>query len=465
MIRPCLLLFCSTALVAQTFDRTHPPAAAEPRPFKLPPVYETKLANGLTVMLVQDDRVPLVTARLAFRCGNRRDPADTPGLAAAVAELITQSTARVSTVQIAEALDGTGGTLNATAGADHLSIDGSIPTDSLPVLLTLFGNVAASPEFSDIDLRLYRQNRRQTLLRQYTQTSFAANTIFRQALFQGHPYSHIAPTPDSLDRLSRQALLEYREKWLVPNNAILLLVGRLPDRADTMKLITDRFGLWEERPLPQTTAVPLPKPAAKRILVDNPGAAQADVRMGKIAATQHDPDYFAEITGSVIVGGVPIGRMFLDLREKKGFVYDVRTDHAAFDEAGILSATTQVRNEVAGEAIEDMLDHLNRMASEPVSEKELADAKISVAGSFLLGLETQAGLADELMVAWIQGLPASWLETWRTRLEAVKADEIQAAAKKYMATQDNVLIVVGDAAKIQGALTKIGKFEVNKVVR
>lgn len=455
-------LLASAALIAQSFDRTKPPEPSAPHPYKLPPVFEARLLNGLTVVLVEDARVPLVTVRLAFHCGNRRDPKELPGLASAVADLMTQATSTRGFIQIVEAVDTMGGSLNASSGADHVAVNGSIESENLAPLLDIMADVAKNAEFSDIDLRLYKQNRKQTLARQFAQNSYIANYVFRQVLFGDHPYSHIGPTYDSLDRLTHQALVDYRNIWLVPNNGFLIMVGRLPPRADTLKMIAERFGAWERKTLPEVKRELAPAPAKRLILIDRPGAAQVDVRIGRIAATQRDPDYFAEWAGSIIVGGVPLGRMFLDLREKRGFAYDVRTEHVAFNEAGILSSTIQVRNEVAGDAIRAMIEHLDRMASEPVTAKELADAKSSAAGSFLLHLETQAGLADELMVNAIQELGPGFLESWRTGMEAVKAEDVQAAAKKFLATQDSLVVVVGDASKIQESLTGIGKLEIVK---
>jgi zinc protease len=457
------VLIGSLAL-AQTFDRTHPPEPGPPRPFRLPSVYETRLPNGLTVVLVDDQRTPMVTARLAFRCGIRRDPKDLPGVAEAVAELMTQGTRRRSFVQIAEAIDNMGGTLTGTAGADHVAINGSIQSERAVTLLDIMLDVARNADFSSIDVRLYRQNRKQILLRQFGQAAFVANSEFRKAIFGDHPYAHFGPTLASLEKLDRQSLVDYRDRWLVPNNGFLLLVGKLPPRADMVKLITERFGPWEQKALPETPRAPLPAPVKKLILIDRPGAVQADVRMGKVGATQRGPDYFAEIAAAEIAGGVPIGRLFLDLREKRGFVYDVRAERVAFDEAGILAITTQVRNDAAGDAIRVMLDHLNRIGAEPVTEKELSDAKSFTAGSFMLGLETQAGLADELMVGRIQGLPADYLDKWRSRLEEVRIEEVQAAAKKYLSASDNVVVVVGDAAKLGPVLQTAGKFEVVKAV-
>jgi zinc protease len=447
---------------AQTIDRTRPPEAPGMRPYQPPPAYETQLPNGLDVLLIDDARAPLATARLIFACGNRRDPKEIPGLAAAVADTLTRGTKRRGFVQIAEDVDGLGGSIGAVSGADHISIGGSIEVTNLRSLVEIMADVARNAEFPEIDLSLYKQNRGQALARQRSQPSFAANEVFRAALFGDHPYAHLGPTSVSLGKMDRDALMAFRDTWLTPNNAHFILIGKLPARADTMKLVADYFGSWERKAMPAIAAAAAPAPSKKLILVDRPGATQADVRMGKIAATQRDPQYFAEIAAALVAGAVPMGRMFQDLRENRGFVYDVRTEHVAFDEAGILSTITQVRNDVAGDAIQAILAHLDRMADEPVTARELADAKSFVTGNFLLRLEPQTGLADELMIERIQNLPGGYLASWTSRVQAVRPEEVQAAAKKYMSTRDMVVVVAGDAAKIGPSLAKIGKFEVVK---
>src|SRR6202453_831764 len=112
------LILGSFPLLAQTIDLTKPPVSRDPRPYKLPPVFETKLPNGLTVMLAEDARFPLVTTRLVFPAGNKRDPKDVPGLAAGVASMLMQGTSKLTYQQLAEDLDNLGGTLTAATGAD-----------------------------------------------------------------------------------------------------------------------------------------------------------------------------------------------------------------------------------------------------------------------------------------------------------------------------------------------------------
>ena len=129
-------------------------------------------------------------------------------------------------------------------------------------------------------------------------------------------------------------------------------------------------------------------------------------------------------------------------------------------DAGTFSAVTEVRNEVAAPALEGILDHLNRQANEQVSKEELSDAKTYANGSFLLSMEPQRGLADRLVQIKVMNLPKDYLDTYTTKINSVEPDQIQNAAKKYMAPADSAIIVVGDAAALGKQLEKIGTFEV-----
>jgi zinc protease len=204
------------AASAQTMDRSKPPASREPRPYKLPPVTETRLANGLTVLMAEDPRVPLVTARLVFLAGNKRDPNDLPGLAASVSAMLLQGTTTRSFQQIAEQLDDLGAVLDATSGDDQIMIAGSILNENTGKLLEIMADVARRATFPENELTLYRQNRKQTLSVQRAQSAFLANEEFRKAIFGEHPYAHIGPTMASLDRIDRKTLVEYRDTSSCP---------------------------------------------------------------------------------------------------------------------------------------------------------------------------------------------------------------------------------------------------------
>jgi zinc protease len=457
-----LSMLAALPLVAQTIDLSKPPVSREAKAYKLPPVFETKLPNGLTVMLAEDARFPLVTTRLVFLAGNKRDPKDIPGLAASLASMLMQGTTTRTYQQIAEELDSLGGTMNAVTSADSLTIDGSVLTENAMRMMALISDVARNAVFPTNELTLHKQNRKQTLMVQHSQPSYLANEEYRKVLFGDGPYAHVGPTMESIDKIDRKPLQDFRDTFLVPNNAYLIVVGKLPARAQILKAITDQFGAWQQKTVP-AYASPKP-PDAKRqlVLVDRPGSVQADMRMGRIAATYSDPDFFPETVGSLIEGGGPNSRLFLDIREKRGYAYDVHTETAALADAGTFSAVTQVRNEAAADALQGILEHLDRMAKEPVANQELTEAKSYANGVFLLGMEPQRGLADRLAQIKVMNLPKNYLETYTTKINSVEPDQIETAAKKYMATDKAAIVVVGDASKIQQSLEKIGSFEVVK---
>jgi zinc protease len=460
MNRCLLLLGVALPLAAQTVDLSKPPVSRDPRPYKLPPVTETKLPNGLTVMLAEDNRFPLVTARLVFLAGNKRDPKDIPGLAAAVASMLMQGTSTRTYQRIAEQLDSLGGVLNAQTGADSLTIESSVLTENMGKMLELMSDVARNPIFPTDELNLFKQNRKQTWMVQHSQPAFMANEEYRKVLFGDTPYAHVGPTLESIDKMDRKALEDFRDTFLVPNNAYLILVGKLPGRAQVTKAIADQFGSWAQKTVPAYTAPPPPPSKKELVLIDRPGSVQADVRMGKIAATFNDPEYFPLSVGSIVEGGGPNSRLFLDIREKRGYAYDVHTEIGALADAGNFSTVTQVRNEVAGEALQGIMDHLDRMAKTPVENQELTGAKSYANGVFLLSMEPQRGLADRLVQIKVMNLPKNYLETYTTKINSVEPDQIEAAAKKYMAPENDAIVVVGDASAIRKSLEKFGDIRV-----
>ncbi len=463
-VRHVILFLCVAALpvLAQTVDLTKPPVSRDPRPYKLPPVFETKLPNGLTIMLAEDGRFPLITTQLVFLAGNKRDPKDIPGLAGSVASMLMQGTARRTYQQIAEELDSLGGTLTATTGADALTVDGSVLAENEEKMLQLISDISRDANFPSDELNLHKQNRKQTLLVQHSQPAYVANEEYRKLIFGDAPYAHVGPTEAAIDKLNPKTLEDFRDALLVPNNAYLILVGKLPARAEILKVITAVFGPWQQEGGSRLYRQPGKPPESKRqlVLIDRPGSVQADMRLGRIAATYNDPAYFPETVGSIIEGGGPSSRLFLDIREKRGYAYDVHTEVSALADGGNFSTVTQVRNDVAADALQGILEHLDRMAKEPVEKEELSDAKSYANGVFLLSMEPQRGLADKLSQIKVMNLPKDYLETYTTRINSVEPDQIESAAKKYLATDNDTIVVVGDASKIEEPLKKIGTFQV-----
>jgi predicted Zn-dependent peptidase len=457
-----VLLLAAGALSAQGVDRTKEPATPPVPDFKLPAIHESKLSNGLRVVLVEDSRFPLVSARLNFHAGTKCDPADLPGLATNTALLLVEGTQTRSSRQIAETMDSIGGSVHGTANGDSVTVFGDALAESLEKLLDVVADVARNATFPEDEVQLRKQQAKQMLASRRAQPSFLAEEKLYRTVFGPHPYARYSSTPESIEKLDRKAVAAYRDTWLLPNNATLIVLGQIPRRDATLKMVEKYFGGWAKKEVPAAPKGEIPAPRRQILLVDRPGSVQADIHVGRLAPVRSASEYYPLMVGSVILGGGASSRMFTIIREKEGFAYDAHSEYETRREAGMAKAVTQVRNDVVEPALKALLEQLDRMGSERVTAGELTSAKNLVGGMYLIRFETQEGLATNLTTMDTLGLPNEFLEKANRNVRNVEPDQLQAAAKKYFGGGDSTIVVVGDAAKIGETLKKFGEVTVTK---
>jgi zinc protease len=463
MYRPLVALaFAVSLLSAQTTDRAKEPQTPPIPGYKLPPVFETKLPNGLSIVIVEDARFPLVSVRLNFQAGSKFDPKDMPGLAESTAALLNEGTKTRSSKQISEEADSLGGGVTVAASSDALTVSGNALSDNLSKLLGLMSDITLNSTFPAEEIALYQQNRIQSLRAQRAEPAYLANEKMSEVVYGSSSYAHIAPTEATIKKLDAKVLTGYRDQYLVPNNATLLLIGKLPARDALMKIITDQFGAWKQKPLPAAPKMDFPAPKKQIVLVDRPGSVQADIHVGRLAPVRVSPEFFPMMVGTNVLGGGANSRMFRNIREKEGFAYDAHSEYDTHRDAGDFQAVTQVRNDVLEPAMKAVLAELEGMASGAVPAAELTGVKNFMAGMYLLRLETQEGVINQLNNMKTLGLPNDYLETYVTRVRSVEPQQLQAAAKKYISPEQAAIVVVGDASKIADILKKFGTVTITK---
>ena len=355
-----------------------------------------------------------------------------------------------------------GGGLSASAGPDALTVAGNALSDNFSKLLGLIVDITMNSTFPAEEVSLYQQNRIQSLRAQRSEPGFLANEKMAEIVYGSSPYAHIAPTEAAVKKLDPKVLANFRDTYLVPNNGTLLLIGKLPARDQLMKTIADQFGAWKQKPLPPAPKMDPPMPKKQIVLVDRPGSVQADIHVGRLAPTRLTPEFFAMRVGNNILGGGTNSRMFRNIREKEGFAYDAHSEYDTNRDAADFQAVTQVRNDVLEPAMKAVLAELEQMGSTPVPAAELTSVKNFMAGMYLLGLETQEGVINQLSNMKTLGLPNNYLETYVTRVRSVEPQQIQAVAKKYIVPDQASIVVVGDASKIGEILKKFGTVTVTK---
>jgi len=323
-------------------------------------------------------------------------------------------------------------------------------------------DVARNASFPTDEVDLYKQNRLQSLMAARSEPGFVAREKMAEVVYGNSPYAHTAPTPEAVRKIDSKMLAGFRDTYLVPNNATLILMGKLPARAGLLKLVAGEFGSWTRKPVPAPPAVEPPAPRRQIVLVDRPGSVQADIHVGRLAPTRVTPDYFPLKVANSALGGGTNSRMFKNIREKEGFAYDAHSEFSAHRDAADFQAVTQVRNEVIEEAMKAVLAELDGMAAAPIPSGELTDVKNFIAGMYLLSLETQEGLAGQLTSMKALGLSNDYLETYTTKIRSVEPGQVLSVAKKYIAPGQSAIVVVGDASKIGDALKKLGPVTITK---
>ena len=431
----------------EAFRRQMPPPLA-PRPLNLPEHIETTLPNGLGLVVVEDKRLPLISFRLAFRCGDANDPADLPGLSDIMSSLLTEGTARRNSRQIAEEVERFGATLAVGSSSDFTTVAASSLSVYADEILDLMADVTLNPSFPQNEVDLTRENTKQLLIQQRAQPTFLASERLSQVVFGKHPYSRLSPTPEMLDSMTRDDLVRFRATTYIPNNAVFMVVGDV-NREAILARIEEMFGDWKPGTLPELNLPPLPQRHARSIyVVDRSGSAQSNIVIANEGITRTSPDYFPMLLMHTILGANASSRLFMNLREEKGYTYGAYSNLDARRLAGTFRATAEVRTPVTGASLHEFFYELRRIRDEAVTGEELKNAKSYLSGVFPIRIETQDGLIDQLVSIRMYDLPDDYLETYREQINAVTADDIQRVAQAHVTPDRAAIVIVGDAAEI-----------------
>lgn len=430
---------------------------------KLPKPVEAKLKNGLTVLIVEDHRFPAVFVQLDINgAGPLFEPADLPGLANITAQLLREGTRTRTSKQIAEEIDRLGATLTASAafGSSETVLSASGLSDNFNGWFSLATDLLLHPTFPSGELARLKQRLKVQLRQQRSGARFLANERFNRVVFGGHPAAVVAPTPESVEALTPDALMKWHRERYASQNAILGIAGDVR-AVELIPKLEQWLGNWQKgavnEPLPPD---PVPASARKIYLVDRPNSVQTTVVLGNIAIDRRSPDYIPMVVMNDILGGGPAARLFLNLREEKGYTYGVYSNFTALDYPGPWRAGGDVRTEVTDGALAEFFNEIRHMREERVADTELEESKRSVVAGFALSLEQPTRLLGFALTRKIYNLPEDYWDTYPAKIMAVSADDVQRVARKYLNPEAMQLVAVGDGRKIKPILEKYGSVEV-----
>ncbi|MDP2481179.1 MAG: insulinase family protein [Candidatus Palauibacterales bacterium] len=456
------LLAVPAGLMAQQGFPSKAPPPLQPRPVHFPAVGRDTLANGLQLVVVENHEQPVVSVRLYLPAGGTVDPKGEAGLASMTASLIDKGTKTRSADQIASTVEGVGASLNEGADDDFTYVSATTLTRHLPTVLDVFADVVREPIFPTDQLETMRKRELSGLQVQLTQPSILAGRQFSKELYGDHPYAR-AETPASVKAITRKDLEAFHAERYVPSGALLVFAGDI-DLAAARRAAEQYFGAWSGTAPARATSPSPPAPGPTSItLINRPGSVQSEIWMGNLAIRPDNPDAIPLDVMNRILGGGANARLFLILREQKGWTYGAYSQITSPRDRGYFVATAEVRTPVTDSSVNEMLHQIRRMRTQTVPDSEVQTAEDYLTGHFPIAIETPEQVASQVADVLLRGLGIGYLESYRSRVAAVTAADVQRVAREYLHPDSLDIVVVGDAAKLYETLRAIAPVRLQDV--
>lgn len=410
-------------------------------------VHTHKLANGLKILLVENPAIPAISINATVLAGARYEPEEKAGLAVMASRLLDEGTKTRTSLQIAEAIESTGGGIDTDSSFERIVVSSTVLKQDIDLALELVADLLINPVFPEEYVVKEKARTLSEIASAKDRPQVIASWAFNELVYQTHPLHR--PThgyPETVERLSRQDLLEFHQRFFVPNNALLSVVGDFRI-TDLIPRIERQLGAWE----PRDVEVPAhPKPVrqiGKRSKYTTIAAHQVNIYLGHLGVERTNPDFYAlQVLDTILGGGAGFtARIPQRLRDEMGLAYTTFASitSSAGQDPGKFVAFIGTSPENMVLATEGLLGEIRRIVEEPVGEEELQDAKDFLTGSFVFAFESSTQIARFLIHADIYNLGFDFIERYPGYIRQVTAADISRVARKYLDTENYSLSIVG----------------------
>jgi zinc protease len=445
-----LALALALVSVAPAQTKQSPPPAGPAPKIELGKYEQITLKNGLKVYVVENHKQPVVSMSLVLD----RDPileGEKAGYVSAAGQMMRTGTANRTKDQFDEQVDFIGANLS----FNSTGFNASSLKKHLPTLLTLTSDALLNPKFTQEELDKVKKQMIANLASEKDNPDAIASKMRNMLLYgKDHPYGEVM-TEKTVESITLADVQNYYSTYFKPNIGYLAIVGDITPK-EAKKLLNKSLKNWKKGNVPaKTFALPAAPTKTQVVIVDRPSAVQsvlsfvnpADLKPGA-------PDAVAAQLMNTILGGGSSARLFLNLREDKGYTYGAYSSLSTDEILGRFNASANVRNAVTDSATVEFMKELNKIRSERVTNDELNYAKAYMTGNFARGLENPATVAVYAINIARYNLPADYYANYLKKVEAVTAEDIQRVAQKYVTPEQLYIVAVGNAADIASKLKK-----------
>lgn len=434
------------------------PEAGRLRHFRFPDIERLVLSNGLPIYFAKMEGLPVSTFSLLLPSGALREEPSKAGLATLTGALLESGTEDLSAEEISSRLEGLGVRLHVGASWEVAHVDFTALTSKVKDASELVARLVKSPAFPVAEVERMKNHQVAAILQRRAEPRGFANELASRYIFADEsPFARpLSGTTESVGSFVSDDVRAYHSACYSPHGAALVVAGAI-DAEAVLENAERCFGAWEGPQLPRIA--PVTKPRAEglqAIIIERRGAVQSEIRIGHIGVARNTPDFFALTVMNTILGGAFSSRLNMNLREKHGFTYGVRSTFVMRRSPGPFLVSTAVQTEVTGAALREIIAELERIREGDVTKSELEDAKQFVAGTFPLPLQTTDGVASRLAELFVYDLPDSYLDEFPERTLSVDVAEVRRAANDHIHPDRLAILVLGDPEAVKPQLESLG---------
>jgi len=431
------------------------PIEAKDGELKLPPYRRVTLKNGMTLLLMEQHEVPIISFNFIVKAGSVADPAGKEGLASLTAGLLRKGTKSRSADQISAELDFIGGQLRADATTDYTSGAAEFMKKDIGKGLDLLSDVLLNPTFPQTEVTKMLKQRIDEIKAAKDQAQAVIGTYFNAYLYGSHPYGRPTEGDErSLAAITRETVVKFYETYYTPGNTILAAVGDF-NLAEMERMLAEKLSDWPAKSAP-TINLPEPAPAQgkKLLLIDKPDSTQTFYRIGNLGVTRTHPDRVYINVINTLFGGRFTSMLNSELRINSGLTYGARSFFDQRKARGPYAISTYTRNDTTEKAIDMTLDILKRLHEKGITEEELKSAKDYIKGQFPPTIETSDQLASLIAQLEFYGLDESEINNYYARIDSMTLADARRVIKQHFPLDDLVFVLIGKASEIQNVIKK-----------
>jgi predicted Zn-dependent peptidase len=442
-----MFCFINTSLFPQERFRRNPPFPDPLPELTLPEIESASLSNGLEITVIRRQDLSVISIQLVVYAGESFSPDSLPGLATFTANMVNKGAVGLSSSRITETIETIGGAFSSETHPDYSILSFTFLEDYLDTALETLGKMILQPTFPGIEVSNVVRTMHYDLRGRKSSPAFVGQRTLRRILFEEHPYKNTTFNETGTRNLNRNELLSFFERYYRPNNAKLILIGNLTLRTAVRK-VSRYLNTWENRDVAVDEMSPLkPNETLKFCFVNIPEEQDATITIGNTILLRSYDDYFPTTVLNQVLGGSPHSRLFMNLRESKGYAYFAFSTVEFLKTCGILTIQERVRSDAIIESIAESLNEIRRISSEVVPNYELEQAKSYLIGNFPLRIEDLEYYSSRLSAIKAFDLGEAHWNSYYKSMMLISPENVYEIARRS-SLQSPVVVIVGDIEEL-----------------